>query len=207
MRDIYEYKKEIFARSEKRINKRKQRTKIFSIVCIPFVLFSVFFSIYVLPALQSKDKAAPERSDIDEYTEYESETTHNESNVIAVEVYTEIAYSQNGEKKIVRISESETAAWLLEQFDNVFITDGGSETEQSDDNAEGENVGASQIVGENVSYYEISFYGIDGKDKEYILTGNVLKAADNSKQVVVDNAFIEKLKTYLRDTVETDELQ
>lgn len=63
MRELHECQAEVFRRSEKRIKKRKQRTKHILTACIPLALCISVFSAVVLPEIMSQraeDPAAPE---------------------------------------------------------------------------------------------------------------------------------------------------
>ena len=63
MRELKEYKKEIFALGEKKIKERRRKIVKTMAICMPLCICIVMLGNLVMPALVSADKASPEREE------------------------------------------------------------------------------------------------------------------------------------------------
>ncbi len=65
MRELNEYKKEIFVLSEKKIKRRRRNIIKITALCMPLCVCFVMFGLYFIPSIVSRDKFSPENNEMD----------------------------------------------------------------------------------------------------------------------------------------------
>ena len=202
MRELNEYKSEIFLRSEERIRTRKRRLRTITALCMPFVVCIAAFSIFILPALMPADKAAPEMSDdmcndlngiFHHYTSGDGSSycddavvTLLKNGVVIQKTDREYISELRAElKSLVPYDVGDAIGDPSEPTDNGGVNESASDTEK-----ETQNQGMSNDI------YQIII--VDGNVKqEYKLVGNELTDVTNNNSVALSKDELVVLKDLL----------
>ena len=173
MRNLDECQAEVFRRSEKRINQRKQRRKHVLITCIPLVLCITALGTFALPNLDffiSPDRVKQEGI----YTNYANGTGAEAENITVTITVGFVEVSGNG---IFRgHADAEDVQGILHLIDKIVAgTDDVKESDKINDYQVTDSV-TSEMTGiyNGTGGYRICVKIADGTTKEYLLKEEVL---------------------------------
>lgn len=196
MKELNEYKKEIFIRGEEKIRNRRKNISLLISFCIPICLCVVAFSVFILPAIMPADKAAPEMND-----EIGCLPDDNGCSEEIVFLHVEIEDSEGDLKKIekeyIDILYSTVNSLLLdfsgikeESFEDYEISlenTGGSESETSfdDEMKDGKTTSSNN--------YRILFVS-EEHEYEFTLLDNILTDKTSGKTVCLTEEKLKELQ-------------
>lgn len=210
MRDLNEYKAEIFRRSEerilKRIEKKKKRNKLLFSLCLPLCLAVIISSVMLLPSIVGDSSESGENDNLicdadgaDGATATEPELQHY--------LYADVSFGEyNGRE--YRIDTPERLKALSEVIENAYadsylwydITERGDEYKERDDDQDGAemyDIKDESISESQIDRYTITLTASDGYKKTIIITGNTISDPELDIEVTLKEERLEELKTFL----------
>lgn len=200
MRDLKDYKNEIFALGEKKIKERRRRIAKTAAITTPLCLCVVMLGVAVMPALVSADKAAPElREEMDMVGSSDDEYTDSFS------LYSATVNTPDG--IITRIIDEDKKTELFELFS---VDDDGAEDFSDETILSHEAVGAETATEEETaatenlenkkeSYlFKIVFEHKNGDKDVYTVTNDSIIDGNGFRTKISEEA-LEKIKQLLGD--------
>ncbi len=187
MKNLNEYKAEIFARSEKRIKERRERRVRAFAVALPLCLILVFGGIIFVLELN----IAGFNSVLDENAE--AGTTENADGIGDIQSLGFASFTVTyGDKEII-VDNPEKTADVYYAFRDAFAnTDGGDFKIEYNDNAANGN-----LEEESINRYTVCFETADGIKEKYQLSGNVLYNLQSRAETVLTEIQLNELKELL----------
>lgn len=211
MRDLNEYKAEIFRRSEekivKRIEKRRKTKKIFFSLCVPLCLAVTIGSVTLFSVLNSREEENIRAVEENLYeTAVEKDSVDNE---ITGYISADISFGAdecvinriNDTKKIYELSETINSAYA-DSFLYYDITERGNDDDAGDNLQNDAEMydGAQEHIIESEDQperYKITLTASDGYKKIIVIEGNRISDPELNIDVVLKEQRLSELKKFL----------
>ena len=163
MRDLEQYKAEVFRRSEKKILERRKKRKRVVALCIPLALCVTVCLAALLPAMGDRKKSADRECGSNAAPENSYVCTYQE--VVIQKL------GDNGGSRRVMLPEEATRI-----FEAVYILDPSIDTGYEQMETAGTEDPGDTIYGngEGQTGYAITFFGVDGTQVCYVLEEDTL---------------------------------
>ena len=208
MKNLNEYKEEIFRRSEERIlertEKNKRTKKTLLTLCVPLCFAVVISSVMMLPSLIQGDKEVYEKDMIID----DADGAAPIDTVTPDYLYADISFGDDGKQN--RIDDQEKINALSELIRRAYadsylyydITERGERAENEDDGNDMVDNEMQDAVEESVSENEDESYTItltasDGYKKIIIIEGNTIIDPELNMDVTLKESRLEELKALL----------
>ncbi|MBR5453684.1 MAG: hypothetical protein IKV54_06360 [Clostridia bacterium] len=190
MRDLNEYKAEIFRRSEEKLKKKRRRRLTVLSVCAPLCLIIAVWSVTVLPAMMPAKSAGPGYHPGDGLVGGLTELLSVKISFTADSL--ETSKSLKGSDRATQIY-----CEILDIYNEAAVSDTDTDPPKYSDNPGGKD--EITFSGENI-LYKIEFTDSSGEKAQYTLKGNVLCAYPSGHKVLLTGNQLNKLKTMLEIT-------
>ena len=201
MKDLNEYKAEIFSRSEKRIKRRRRLHRTVFSLCVP-----LFLTVIVLSAVMMQKKTLVETNDslTVEDTVLTGGCESDQSLKDGDEIKKEKAIVSSSDGNTLSITNAECIKEINDTISELFSYNappaaagsGAFPTvpkDQLSDNADG-----AENESEDVAVrYTVSLVLADGTKKKYVLRGTELSDADSGDTVIITEEKAEYLLSLL----------
>ena len=208
MKNLNEYKEEIFRRSEEKIlertEKNKRTKKLLLTLCVPLCLTVVISSVIILPSLIQGDKVSYEKDMVID----DADGAAPIDTVITDYLYADISFGDDG--KLNRIDDPEKINALSELIRCAYadsylyydITERGENAQSRDDGDDMVDNEMQDAVEESVSENEAESYTItltapDGYKKIIIIEGNTIIDPELDMDVTLKENRLEELRELL----------
>ncbi|MBR5314384.1 MAG: hypothetical protein IKU45_03100 [Clostridia bacterium] len=186
MRELNEYKKEIFALGEKKIKERKKKIIKSMAICMPLCVCLVIFGIHVMPAFIRADKAAPE---LNEEMDLIGSTDNGYDD--AFSQYSATVNTPDG--VVMRIIDEDTKERLM----NVLAVDDGTS-----------DIEEETIVDETLSAEMVETESAENKHKTYLFkitfeyeNGEKIVYVVNVNSIIDGDGFVTKISQEKLDEI------
>ena len=185
MKDMNEYKAEVFFRSEKRIKERRKKRNRILTICIPLCMVIIMGSVMLLPTMRMAKKANGSYAGFD----------GNSTNGSYVCSYTE-AVIRNGTNTDSRIISDKVE--VTEIFTAIFNLYGvADKAEQESDYYEYAVEDFPEYSGTTLNGYVITLRTEEGSETVYVLDGNKLLNVDEDMKIILTDSQLAELKEVL----------
>ena len=167
MKDMNEYKAEVFFRSETRIKERRKKRNRILTLCIPLCMVIIIGAVMFLPTMRTAKKANGSY----EVVICNGNGTNTDSQIITDKV---------------EVTE------IFSVFFNLY--DGVDKAENCDEKYEGVQDPSTE---EMLNYYVITLRTEDGAETVYVLDGNELLNVDEDMKIILTDSQLAELKEVL----------
>ena len=184
MKDMNEYKAEVFFRSETRIKERRKKRNRILTLCIPLCMVIIIGAVMFLPTMRTAKKANGSYEVFD----------GNRTNGSYVCSYTEaVICNGNGTNTDSQIITDKVE--VTEIFSVIFnLYDGVDKAENCDEKYEGVQDPPTE---EMLNDYVITLRTEDGAETVYTLDGNELLNVDEDMKIILTDSQLAELKEVL----------
>lgn len=208
MKNLNEYKEEIFRRSEEKIlertEKHKRTKKTLLTLCVPLCFAVVISSVMILPSLIHGDKGAYEKDMIIDDADGAAPVDTD----VPGYLYADISFGDDGKQN--RIDDPEKINALSELIRLAYadsylyydITERGEKAQSRDDGNDMVDNEMQDVAEESVSENEVESYTItltasDGYKKIIIIEGNTIIDPELDMDVTLKERRLEELRELL----------